>query len=137
MREGPRRVDANPGVGDIERAVRADRHVVRELGAPPAEIHGVMKPLLPLLDGLGRLEPLDRQHPGGGGGRGLLRLATAGNGEGGEPEREDTPRLQAHRDLLYGSGAACKAAGKAPTYPGNPDPGRPVGPAVLKEGPWI
>src|SRR5438309_6484412 len=40
MRELPRRVDENPRIGDVERAVRTDRHVVRELGAPPAEVHG-------------------------------------------------------------------------------------------------
>src|SRR5207244_12868206 len=104
----------------LDRAVRPDAAdeavVVLDRGMTVDVGDEIQVQLGVVLDGLGRLEPLDRQHPGGGGGRGLLRLATAGNGEGGEPEREDTPRSQAPRGLLYGSGAASKSAGKAPPY---------------------
>ena len=142
---------AGPASGDelerLYRAVRPDATdeavVVLGSGVPVDVGDEIEVELGVVLDGLWGLEPLDRQHPGGRGGRGLLRLAAAGDCEGGEPEREHTARLHAHRgagghgDASFGSGAACKAADKAPTYAGNLGPGSPVRPAVPEEGPWI
>src|SRR5437879_6513986 len=137
-----------PASGDelqrLDRPVRPDAAdeavVVLGHGVPVDVGDEIEVELGVVLDGLRRLEPLDRQHPGSGGGRGLLRPAAAGEREGGEPEREDTARLDAQRGTVdHGTvsswvGTACDAAGEAPTYPGNLDPGSPVMPAGPEEG---